>query len=575
MFFQARQVDEQSILRSTICIIGGGAAGITLALEFERQGVDTIVLESGGFKPDAATRDLYRGENAGLPYVFADGCRGRFLGGSSNCWGGWCGPLQEHDMAKRDWVPDSGWPFDRRTLDPYYERAHEVLQLGPYDYDVGRWVAKIDRHDVRRLPFVSGKVRDTLSQFSSPGRLGTVYRNQLAGAKHVRVCLHANVTDIETDATARTVRRLRVATLGGRRFTVEARQFVLACGGIENARLLLASNKSCAAGLGNGHDLVGRYFADHPRLALGVVRLQPQWRRNMLYDIKFHYLNQAMSVDGKFFSSQLSLAPEVQKQEGILNAQIWFNSIFPGEGSAAATALLRFKHLWHGKADLELAHFADVLRLARQPISTAGFVATRLIKPERLMGDVQVAVICEPAPNRDSRVTLSDTRDALGLPRVRVDWRLGEQVKRTFDRTIAVFADELVQAGVGDVEKAAPLEGRPWPEGPNHSWHHLGTWHHMGTTRMHDSPTQGVVDRNCRIHGMSNLYVAGSSVFPSFGANFPTTTIVALSLRMADHLAAGLAKPVAAEIGSVAKTEAARRFAVDSLVGSVRLSPIP
>jgi len=141
-------------------------------------------------------------------------------------------------------------------------------------------------------------------------------------------------------------------------------------------------------------------------------------------------------------------------------------------------------------------------------------------------------------PDPDSRVTLSaDKRDRFGMPRVKVEWRLGEQVKRTFDRTFAGLAKELQLARVADVELDAPLEGRAWPEKLE------GTWHHMGTTRMHDSPREGVVDRNCKVHGISNLYVGGSSVFPTVGANFPTITIAALALRLAGHLARQLDVP--------------------------------
>src|SRR5262245_22386257 len=127
MFVDARRVDDASIIEAKVCIIGGGTAGITLALEFGKKGIKTCVVESGGCRPDRATRDLYRGENIGLPYRFADGCRSRFLGGSSNCWGGWCRPMDEHDFAHRDWVPYSGWPFAKSELLPYYDRSREIV----------------------------------------------------------------------------------------------------------------------------------------------------------------------------------------------------------------------------------------------------------------------------------------------------------------------------------------------------------------------------------------------------------------------------------------------------------------
>lgn len=544
MFLDAREVDEGSVLSSTVCIVGAGVAGITLALEFERQGIAALLLESGGHEPDDATRDLNRGENLGEKFAWADGARSRYLGGSSNCWGGWCAPLREHEMARRDWIPESGWPFERRTLDPYYRRAHPILNLGPYNYDLQDWVGKINRADVRRIPLPTGKVEDILTQFSLPSRLGEFYRKDLEAAHHIKTCLHANVVDVETDSSGQTVQRVHVKTLGGRRFTVVARQFVLACGGIENARLLLISNKVQKAGLGNANDLVGRYFADHARVHVGSVHLAQAWKKNKLYDIKFHFLNKAVSHGGTFVSSQFSLSPETQAREGLLNAQLWFSSQFPGDGSDESEAVIRMKHRLDRKTQPDFTFLGDMALLARHPLNTAGFVLARVLQSDRLIHRVKMTVICEPAPNRDSRVTLSpDRRDALGLPRVRMDWRIGDQVKRTIDRSLAIFGDELKAGGVGTLDLPPRIEGGEWPFTRGTPTDNLGTWHHMSTTKMNDSPREGVVDRNARIHGMSNLYMAGSSIFPTCGANFPTITLCALSLKLADYLVEQLRKP--------------------------------
>lgn len=539
MFFDARKEQEGRVLQTTVCIIGGGVAGITLGLEFERRGIDAIILESGCFKPDSETMDLYRGENVGIPYEFGDGFRSRFLGGGSNCWGGWCRPIDSHDMERRDWVPSSGWPFGIDELNPYYERAHPILHLGPVIFDIDHWVKAINRPDVRRMPLPSGRVYDGISQFSPPVRFGKHYRSDLKRAKHIRVYLYANVVDIETESTGQTVRRVQVKTLSGRSMSVEARQVVLATGGIENPRLLLAFNKNHASGLGNANDLVGRYFMDHPRLLIGNMRFRPQWLRNKLYDIRFHHLNRAVSANGTPVAAQLNIAPELQRREGLLNARIWLSSIFPGEGTAAAEALVRMKHRLHAKVYPHHSFLGDLITMARQPVNTMNFIAARKLRAvgflkemqSQLIKEAQFQMSCEPFPDPDSRVTLADDRDRLGMPRVRVNWRLGDQVKRTFDRSLAIVADELASAGVGEVTPDAPLLGREWPAALE------GSWHHIGTTRMHDSPKQGVVDRHCRIHGMSNMYIAGSSVFPTAGADSPTFTLVALSLRLADHIA--------------------------------------
>jgi choline dehydrogenase-like flavoprotein len=537
MFIDTRTVDEGHQVETTVCIIGAGVAGITLALELNRMGIDTCLLESGGYKPDDETRDLYRGENVGLPYTFADGSRSRYLGGSSNCWGGWCRPLDPWDFEKRDWVPHSGWPFGLDELAPYYARTHALLKLGPNTFDPAFWEGAINRPDVRRIPFVTGNVRDTIAQFSPPARFGKLYRKDLERSPFVRVFLHANAVNIETNLDGARVARIDAATLTGRRLTFVAKHYVLAAGGIENARLLLASNRMQPAGLGNGHDIVGRFFMDHPRIMSASVRFSDEWARNKLYDIKFHYQNAAVSAHGTPISSQFALTPEVLTRERLLNARVWFFSLFYGEGSAGAEALIRCKQALLKKEQPGWRLADDLETMAAHPIDTAGFLLTRLLQPRSLITDVRLQAIVEAAPNPDSRVTLGTERDALGMPRVRVAWLLDELVQRTFDRTFELVAEELRAGGVAEVKLDEPLQGREWPSGLE------GTWHHMGTTRMHDSPREGVVDRHCAVHGVANLHIAGSSVFPSVGANFPTITITALALRLAERLASLLGKP--------------------------------
>ncbi len=553
MFIDARRVEEGAVMHTTLCIIGGGVAGITLAREMEKAGIETCLLESGGFAPDNATRDLYRGEYVGQPYSFADGCRGRFLGGSSNCWGGWCRPLDPWDFEKRDWIPYSGWPFGLDEIAPYYARTHSLLKLGPNNFDPAFWEASIGRPDVRRIPFTSGKVRDTISQFSAPVRFGKAYRNELRRSQRIRVFLYANAVDIQSDPQASTVTRIKVMTLSGRTMFVMANLYVLATGGIENARLLLASNKAAAAGLGNGNDLVGRFFMDHPRLLSGSVRFIREWSRNKLYDVKYHFHNAAVSAQGIRIASQFALMPEVLREERLLNARVWLSSVFPGEESAGSHALHRYKQALLKKEQADWKWHKDMVTMLTNPVDTFGYGFTRLFHPRWLIKDVKFQAIVEPAPDPESRVTLASSKDRLGMNRVRLNWRLGSQVQRTFDRTFALIAEELRGSGIAEVALDAPIEGGAWPP----TLVKEGTWHHMGTTRMHDSPKLGVVDRNCLVHGMSNLYIAGSSVFPTAGANFPTITIAALTLRLSDHIVQQLRSPKTANLSGSAREESA------------------
>jgi choline dehydrogenase-like flavoprotein len=384
---------------------------------------------------------------------------------------------------------------------------------------------------------MSGRVRDTISQFSPPVRFGKHYRDELKAAQTVKVFLHANVTQIVSDRDAQRINHVDVQTLSGRSLTVAARFFILATGGIENARLLLASNKVEESGLGNRHGLVGRFFMDHPRLLSGSVRFAQTWARNKLYDIKYNYMNSAVSAHGVHIASQFALTPATLQTERLLNARICFCSTFPGEGSAGARALFQCKQALLHKEQPDFHTGRALLTMMGEPVNTIAYGFTRLFHPRALIKNVGFQVIVEPAPDPDSRVSLSQSqRDRLGMPRVQVDWRLNDLVRRTVDRSLELIAQELRMSGVAQVDLAPRIEGGSWPA----TFEKEGTWHHMGTTRMHTSPLQGVVDPDCRVHGLANLFIAGSSVFPTAGANFPTITIAALALRLADKLIAEL-----------------------------------
>lgn len=532
MFVDSRRVEDKCCLHAEVCVIGGGMAGLAVALDLGRRGISTLVLESGGFHPDEQTRDLYRGESTGIPYFFADGCRSRFLGGSSNCWGGWCRPMQAQDFECRPWVPNSGWPISLEDLRKYYSRAHSFLKLGPENYDVEFWTSAIGRNDTRRFPLSGEYLTDAVSQFSPPLRAGRDYRRELAKSKVVTVCLYANVVDIEAETGGRTVSGLRVKTLTGRDFRASGKLYVLAAGGIENARLLLASNRVAPDGIGNINDLVGRYFMDHPRVTSGVVTFCDQWSRNKLYDHKFHYQNSKISAFGTKIAAQFCTTPKFQEENGLLNSQVWFASKFPGDNTPAADAIIRFKHRFERKERPGHSIAADLLRVAASPLDSLGFVAARFLQPTWLIKQVKMQAIVEPVPDPASRVTLGEDRDKLGMPRPRLDWKLGDQVKQTFDQTLALVANELERVGIATVALDPSIAGHAWPS----TFEQEGTWHHMGTTRMHVSPRFGVVDRNCLVHGMNNLFISGSSVFPTAGANFPSITLVALALRLADTL---------------------------------------
>lgn len=537
MFLDARKIENGVIVETTVCIVGAGVAGITLALELEKYGIESCLLESGGFTPDKMTSELSNGENTGFPYTFGDGSRSRYLGGSSNCWGGWCAPLVEFDFSKRDWVNHSGWPINLDDLRPYYERSHDVLKLGPYNYDSAFWIKAINRPDVRSVPFTSGAVKNGISQFSPPAKLGILYGKELKESKAISTILYANVTDIEVDETGANVKSVTVKTLSGNSFVVSAKMFVLSAGGIENARLMLSSNKVQKDGIGNENDLVGRYFMDHPRVISGSISLNKEWANNRLYDIRYHYQDALVAANNVCVASQLVLSPEIMQKEQILHSRVSMYSVFPGEGSKGVLAANRIKDAVFKKKFEGLNVGKDMLSVFSHPFDITAYGVAAKFRIRSWIKDVRFQIIMEQAPNPSSRVTLADAPDRLGMRRVKVNWQLGELEQRTFNRTLRIVADEFKAGGVAsDVSLHPPLENNNWPEGLT------GTWHHMGTTRMHDSPKSGVVDKNCKVYSTNNLYIGGSSVFPTGGSNFPTITLTALAIRLSDHLRKELEK---------------------------------
>ena len=540
MLLDTKRLRSGAVIESEVCIVGGGVAGITLALELGRAGIGVTLLESGGLSRDEDTSDLFKGTSAGVPYDFAEGTRSRFLGGSSNCWGGFCRPWDEQAFEAREWVDASGWPIGRAELDACYTRAHSVLKVPAENYRPEYWIGSHQAVGAaglaqgaaqpHRLPVDPRNVEEILSQFSPPLRFGKAYRSELEESRHVSVYLWANATEIQCNPWASAVEGIQVKTLSGVTATFRARHFVLAAGGIENPRLLLASRRQQAEGLGNGYDLVGRYFQDHPRIFNGAVEFVDQYRHNPLYDIKFHCIAEDLTIAGARISGQLRLPFEVQRRERLLDAQVWFRSLYAGETEEVVRSLYRCRQRLHGKRSLTTGLAHDLKSILTRPRDALGYTLAHFSASRRLVRSVTMEMILEPEPNRDSRVQLADEVDALGMRRVSIDWRLTDAAVRTVDRTFELIARELEERRIATVRLDQPLRVRGWPPDLE------GTYHHMGTTRMHDSPRQGVVDRDCRLHGVDNLYLAGSSVFPTTSSNHPTMTLAALALRLADKL---------------------------------------
>jgi choline dehydrogenase-like flavoprotein len=509
MLVDARTLPHNHTIQADICIVGAGAAGITLACDLIGSAKTVAVLEGGDLAISSESQSVYQGEVVGHAFTPLDRDRLRFLGGTTNHWSGSCRPFQSSDFE--------AWPFGAEVMDAYYRRAQTVCQLGPYSYDPQDWKSA----EAVPIDFPAGaRLRSGVFQYSPPTRFGSVYRDQLTSAHNVTVYLNANVIDIETHEGSNEVTGLKVACFSGTRMRARARQYVLAAGGIETPRLLLNANQVRSAGLGNENDLVGRYFMDHLLVPGAATILADASRLEWpFYD---HHLVGQHLIEGYFCATD-----EVQRKEGLPPFSIGLRS------AAAAAAIFN---------DYELPESLRK-RLSTDTANNLAFYVSRLITRAQSSWDWMYNQLwrappgqyltfysCGPDPNPDSRVTLSDTVDVLGMRRVKLDWRLPPDFEAKMRRAHELLAQELGGMGLARVRLESSATGFDPMQELAHGHHH------MGTLRMQIDPRQGVVDENCRVHSLANLFIAGSAVFPSYACDDPTMTIVALSLRLSDHL---------------------------------------
>ena len=424
--------DELAKLQADICIVGSGAVGIAIAKEFEHSKYSVLVLESGGFSAEKQTQELYRTENRGLTHNNFGG-RIRILGGTTTLWAAQASPFDDIDFAKRSWVPFSGWPISRKTLEPYFARTEDVFQVKHIHYDHRDWPGPKPPPE-----FDSSSLRFVYSQFSPEANFAKLYRTFLTRAHNVRVLLHANVVDLKLHPNGGRLESIDFKTLAGKSGRVSAKYFIVCCGGIETARLLLASNSVEHHGIGNRYDVVGRFFQDH--IHMRAAQIRPKDRKEFL------------NVFGSIYAGKVRLCPKFassetfQKHMGTLNiaGDICFE---PDLDSPIRTAksLVRFAKRG-GLNEFPGGLLPAIVRTIKgaPELSLAAykyFVLKHVVVDQR--GPVYLGIQAEPEPNPDSRVYLSEETDRLGMPRTVVDWQLSDLVRKTIEMFIETVANEF------------------------------------------------------------------------------------------------------------------------------------
>ena len=509
MFVDARKLSRNFTIDADICIVGAGAAGITLARDLAGRNRTIALIESGGFDFDGDTQALYSGAVVGHDFTPLDRDRLRYLGGTTNHWGGSCRPFNALDLE--------AWPIGLDELEPYYRGAHEICQLGPYSYDPKDWLDG----DVRLIPLGAGaNFKTDMFHYSPPTRFGTVYRDDLSSAEGLSVYLNANLIDIETSDNADRVTGLKLACLDGKQLHARAKHFVLASGGIENARLLLNANRVQKAGLGNQFDLVGRYFMDHPYVVGGATVLADASSPEMRF-----FAMRAMR--DSIVAGHLTATDEVRRREHLPPFAI---SIFTLNGTGAEPSPVVLPQALRRNMSEARANQIDfyLSRLVAELEKPADWLFNKVWREPP--GIYTTSYICGPEPDPQSRVMLGDGVDPLGMRKIKLDWRLPANFEQQMQRAHELLGQDLGRTGMGRLRIESSATGNDPMQNMNHGHHH------MGTTRMHNDPRYGVVNADCRVHGTNNLFIAGSSVFTSYACDDPTMTIVALALRLSSHL---------------------------------------
>lgn len=554
MFKILSKASEEALQSFDVCIVGTGHGGMSVALELEGSGLSVCLLESGGFRRVQRTQNLYQGESLTELHASPGLYRERFFGGTSHVWGGRCSPYDAYDLQRRDHIPDSNWPIDRQDLDAAYERAYELCDIGRYSVCVEDL---LPAGAPEMIPGLTGnKVRtDRAWLFSLPTNFGTKYKSFVRRSKEIHCFLNANVVSVELEQSGDSVDHLKVSTFGNNHYKIRAKRYVLATGGVETTRLLLASNSVRKTGIGNHSGHLGKYYISHICGKVGPWRFTPKggplvWS----YD---------RTVDGVYMRRSIRLDETVLDEKELPNIRLVLD-IPPPSDPAHSNAVLSMMYLLKRLVVRHVPpeYAADMagigpIRNIKLHLRNVAFGLPHLFRfgvkwlfkrilarrklPSLLEEDAQSAYWvhfdAEQHPNPDSQLRLSSALDEFGMPLITVDYQILPVDIDGTARALESISSELVRLGLAKVDHD-PIELR----------RQIGKYtgvgsHNYGTTRMASESSDGVVDLNCKVFGVSNLYISSSSVLRTTSFANPGLTICAIGVRLGRHIR-GLNEPV-------------------------------
>lgn len=534
-------------VESDVCVIGAGPAGTTLTREFVGTNITVNLLESGGDKHDKQVHRLSEGTLSGDMYEPLESMYLRQIGGTANNWilqmtddeyGYRYTPLEAIDFESREGLPYSGWPIKKSDLDPYYARAQEVCEIGPYQYSAEYWA----RNEMFTLPLSKDKTENSVFLFGPTKKFTKDFPAQIASSENITIYSHATVVELISSEDGKKIDSALVRTFDGKEIYFKAKQFIISANALQTPRLLLSSKRHHPNGIGNQHDNVGRYYMDHNLVPSGnFIPHDPRLINKMgFYDMQ--------AIGGASVLGRLNLSPKILYEEGLRNFAVM---LFPTSWSQVdldamnSVAALKFHFTFnYSRFPKGLGrHLLNIFR-GRNRLFRAVYDKVRYNVPvlmglgrggwskaadnEKKYDRLELLAMIEQSPNPDNRITLTDEKDELGCPKIKVHFKWNPDDLKSIQRAQEIMAEALVETGLGryeppklSVESVKTLTGL----------HHM-----MGTTRMSEDPRHGVVDRDCRVHGISNLFIAGSAVFTTGGYANPTLTNLALSIRVTDKV---------------------------------------
>lgn len=477
MIFETFDQYQSSGFKPTVCIVGSGPAGVTLARKLAAQKVHCLILEAGGMTYSANSQDAYKGNIKGDFYADLHVARLRYFGGTSGHWSGWCRPMDEVDFEVREKFPNSGWPIKKAQLDPYAQETNQILEVDPFPENI----------------YVNEDLEEAVFNFSNPPvRFGQKYLQEIKQSEYISVLLNSPVKTIVPENDR--ISHLEIIVDGIDEYNIKAKYYCLCTGGIENIRLLLWSNQQHNNGVVPHPETLGKYWMEHPHHKIG-------------HTVMF-------------------------QASGLNRDDAWMRVFSPTKQYLHTHGIGNFGLRFYPEPALKKSLVNDV-------VCTAANVASKFknqpIEPE--LCTKKVILAWGQVPLESNRVELNGEKDFNDVPRVNLIWKKHERDRLTAETAAKLFGTYLAQKDVGRLKVHDWLvKHEPFLEGPEEVEDSFG-YHHMGGTRMASSPKTGIVDANAKVFGVENLFVGGSSVFATAGHANPTYTIVQLALRLGDHIA--------------------------------------